>query len=187
MFDMISLLSAGMRMRETGLLGALRILSANRQHWHRDVPVRRIWTWMWICAGCQTTIYLVKILSAPYSLCAASVSGGQERYLCQSKWKDRLQSEKCIAKNYYAFRYPLGKRHWLCQEIFPLSLLIYFAAPHYRIDKFYSISEYETTLVWESPGLFRCGCRGKMLSEQTNRIRFCRSGRIPLPYMFNLF
>lgn len=42
MFDMISLLFAGIRMRETGLLGALGILSANRQHWHRDVPVRRI-------------------------------------------------------------------------------------------------------------------------------------------------
>ena len=187
MFDKISVLCAGMRMHEAGCYGHLEF---RRQTGNTGTGMCQ---WGASEHGCEfapvarQTIYLVKILSAPYSLCAASVSGGQERYLCQSKWKDRLQSEKCIAKNYYAFRYQLGKRHCLCQEIFPLSLLIYFAAPHYRIDKYYSISEYETTLVWESPGLFRCGYRGKMLSEQTNRIRFCRSGRIPLPYMFNLF
>ena len=36
-----------------GCKGHLEFRLIYWQRWHRDVPARCIWTWMWICTGCR--------------------------------------------------------------------------------------------------------------------------------------
>ena len=85
------------------LLGALGISSGNRQRWHRDVPARRRWTWMWICAGCRNRLVLFEILSAPCRLAVASASGGQCRYPVKASGKTVYHQAKHAAKNNWHF------------------------------------------------------------------------------------